>query len=465
MSGDGRSSEFGVPPSNDDSPTLKPATVFRWQALLQRSSDPIFLLNRRRRILFVNRPWEELTGLSAGEARGLICLRRTPAAGDPWDVIIRILCCPTQEVLDGTAGRVRRLVPRTGTGERWWNIDFLPLAGQGELLCILGRILRLPNDNPPGVPPLPERLAALRETRKQLHSLDKLTSGLPELKRVSEQIRLAARSGSPALLVGEPGTGKEWVARAIHCQRVKGDAPFVALDCDGLPARALESVLFAPNSECWTGGTCYLKEPARLPRDLQRRLYDRFNGGDENHGTQLLAGTRTNPVQAVDSGALLDELYCFLSPLTITLPPLRDRQADLSGFVNYFVECAGALRKQPEARLSEEAWQMLRHYGWPGNLSELYNALRSASEHAGENEIEPSHLPSALRLAVRMEQTTAAVPDSPVHLDHILQGAERRLIVQALRKARGNKSKAAELLSIWRPRLIRRMQALGITDP
>src|SRR5438309_10263190 len=108
------------PNSNQES-----ATDFRWQALFQRAGEPVFLLNRRRRILFVNRAWEELTGLSAAEARGLQCLRRPSLPQDPWDVVIRAVCCPPLEVLQGKPARTRRLVLRADAAPRWWDVEFL----------------------------------------------------------------------------------------------------------------------------------------------------------------------------------------------------------------------------------------------------------------------------------------------------------------------------------------------------
>src|SRR5437773_2821570 len=149
-------------PQKSPSNAHKSETDFRWQALFQRAREPVFLLNPRRRILFVNRAWEELTGVSAAEARGLQCLRRSSLPQDPWDVVIRAVCCPPQEVLQGKPGRARRLVPRTDSTPRWWDVEFLPLHEQAGLLCVLGKITPLPQEEAAPQPPLPEKLVALR---------------------------------------------------------------------------------------------------------------------------------------------------------------------------------------------------------------------------------------------------------------------------------------------------------------
>jgi DNA-binding NtrC family response regulator len=453
-------------PPSSESEGLDPHD-FRWQALFQRAQDAVFVLNRRRRILFVNRAWENLTRLSAAEARGLVCLRGSPDPQGAWDVVIRCLCCPPAEVLQGKPGRTRRLVPGTSSAARWWDIDFLPLHDARGLLCILGRISPLPQAAARVAAPLPEKLIALRESVSQRYALDRLSSTVPHFKRVVDQVRLATQSTTPVLLVGEPGTGKHWIARCIHHQGPARERCFAALDCARLPAAVLEAVLFGPNRA--SRGTLYLREPASLPRDVQVRLGGLFVEGGDAEGPRLMAGCSTDPLVDMQSGRLMEGLYYLLSPLVLTLPPLRDRQADLSLLVEEFLKRAQPTGRAGEARprvtaLTPEAWEVVRAYSWPGNLRELYAVLQSACQRTATDRIDTGHLPAPVRLAVRMDETAAGVAEKPLHLDQLLEQAERRLIILALRKAQGNRSRAAELLSIWRPRLVRRMEALGIVS-
>src|SRR6266404_2768215 len=140
MTGEERNSE--QTPRSETESSLHAGTPhdFRWQGLFQKSKQALFLLNRRRRILFVNHAWEELTGLTAAEARGLVCLRNAPAGSEPWDLVVRALCCPPPEAIQGNPVRAYRLVPGAGTGQKWWNIDFFPIGDQAGRLCILGKI-------------------------------------------------------------------------------------------------------------------------------------------------------------------------------------------------------------------------------------------------------------------------------------------------------------------------------------
>jgi len=132
--------------------------------------------------------------------------------------------------------------------------------------------------------------------------------------------------------------------------------------------------------------------------------------------------------------------------------------------VERFLKRSGQSQQHGAKGLTQEAWEMLRAYAWPGNLRELYAALQVAVQQTSQERIDAAHLPGAVRLAVRMAETPGAEGEKKLSLDKFLEEAERRLIRLALRRARGNRSRAAELLEVWRPRLLRRMEALGITD-
>jgi DNA-binding NtrC family response regulator len=308
-------------------------------------------------------------------------------------------------------------------------------------------------------------MLALRQRTAQRYSFDQLASNLPVFGRVIEQVRLASQTHIPILLLGEPGTGKHWVARTIHHQGTMQEGTFVALDCARLPLPLLATLLVGASSleRRLCGGTRYLKDPSFLARELQIQLCT-YLGANESNGARVIAGCSADPQEEIHAGRLVEELYCALSPLLISLPPLRSRQADLPALVERLLDRLNSGSERAVTGLTPEAWDLLRAYPWPGNLRELYAVLQSACQKTTSARIEASHLPASLRLAVRLQQTPQPVLERPLRLDQVLEQAERRLIVAALRKAHGNRSRAAELLSIWRPRLLRRMEALGIDD-
>ncbi len=436
---------------------------FRWQAFFQDSREPLFVLNRQRRILFVNRAWEELTGLTATEARVLVCTRRAPASPGPGDDVARALS-PPAHVRQGKPGRVRRLVPGPTGGTRTWDVDFFPLRDDKGVRGILGKVTAAADAGGSSAP-LPERLVALREAVAQRYSLDALASTLPAVRRAAEQVRLAAVTRAPVLIVGEPGSGRQWLARTIHFQGPARELPFAALDCRRLPPEVLEATLFGEAGLVTRGrvGTLYLQEPAALPRDLQARLLEVL----EDPGPaapRFLAGSVTDLAPEAATGRFLEGLRCALAPLVVALPPLRQRHADLATLAERLLERVHAADGRPPAQLTPEAWELVRGYSWPGNLQELYTVLTAARARASAEGIEAAHLPAYLRLAVQMGQPTAAPAERPLPLVPLLEQVERRLIRVALGMARGNKTRAAELLAVWRPRLLRRMEALGIDE-
>src|SRR5262249_14172798 len=139
--------------------SLTMSDAFRWQGLLQRVSEPVFVLNRKRQLLFVNQAWEKLTGVSAAEARGLACTRRGSGDGENTWEVARALG-PPPEVLQGRPAHVRR---RVGGSSAWWDIDFLPLRGDDGVLCILGRIAGVPFTATAGFVPFPDALRTLHD--------------------------------------------------------------------------------------------------------------------------------------------------------------------------------------------------------------------------------------------------------------------------------------------------------------
>jgi transcriptional regulator with AAA-type ATPase domain len=441
------------------------ADDFRWQAFFQRSTDPLFVLNRRRRVLFVNRAWEALAGLSAAAARGLACRRRQPVApGEPLEDVLAHALCPPSEVLRGATATTRRLLPaspHTGGLPRWWDVEFVPLREGDAVFGILGRVTPLPADPAPDAAPLPEPLVALRAHAAARFSMELLSSEVPAMRRLAEQVRLAASVTAPVLLVGEAGSGKETAARVIHCQSARREQAFVALDCARLPAAAVADLLFRPETEAHRRavGTVYLRDPQRLPPELQRDLVA-FLTADV--APRVLAGI-CNPSEQTTQ-RLLPELWCALSILVLRVPPLRERRAELPLLVERFLLRAAPQAEAPAAGLTPAAWDLLRAYPWPGNLSELYAALVSGGAAAGAGPIDAAHLPGELRRTERGADEPAREADRPLPLDQLLEETERRLIRLALKRARGKKGKAAELLGVWRPRLLRRMIALGLAE-
>jgi DNA-binding NtrC family response regulator len=277
---------------------------------------------------------------------------------------------------------------------------------------------------------------------------------------VADQVRLASQVAVPVLLAGEPGAGKAWLARLIHYQGPGRERSFAALDCSRLPVEALFDALFGERGDNQRGqlATIYLKDPASLPRELQARLVERLG---QRTGPRVLAGC-VAPAADVQAGRLCEDFHAALGTLVVEVPPLRDRRADLPFLVERLLERVPPKDPGLHWKLTPAAWDVVQRYSWPGNLRELADVLTEGARHAKDGAIEAADLPLSVRLPVA---AVATEPERGLPLDAILEQVERRVLELAVRRTGGNKSKAADLLGIQRPRLFRRLKALGFFVP
>jgi len=404
--------------------------------------------------VFVNPAWESLTSVSAEAARGLVCTRR--ASGHALADLGRALVPPT-EAMEGHAARARRPYPGTASGPPWWDIEFHPIVTDRGVLAIIGSIRRA---EPPPMQvraTMPAAWAELRARSLRTFSFAAWESSNPEMRLAVTQAQLVARTGAHAIIVGPHGSGKESLARTIHASSLRRELNCIALDCARLPVSAIRGVLFGPigvkNAKFL--GTLYLNDPAMLPLDLQAEIAAAL--GDT---PQVIAGCTTDPGKALDRGAIHPNLLAALGVIVIQVSALRQRRDDIPKLAEAIMNRAATALGRAPRELSAAAMAALQEYSWPGNLDELASVIFAAIRQPETTPIEATELPSTLRQGTA---TVAKRQPAPT-LDHVLEQMERRLIARALSRAKGNKSKAADLLGVWRPRLLRRMEALGITD-
>lgn len=419
-----------------------------WASLFHQTTDAVFLLNPRRRLRYVNHAFETLTKANADVVVHEYCHPRKIQKDLPAGrrALLQTLA-PPSEVMKGRSARVRRPVPPAKLGPPWWDISFVALREGEKLLGIVGFIVPIGQPaSTAGGKGLSESLIALRQTSMERYSLSMVAGDLPAQRRIHAQAELAAKSLAPLWITGASGTGKETLARAIHYHGVTRELSFAVIDCAGLQPYLIRSLLFGHNGLAETGrvGTIYLKSPESLPADLQAELVD---------WGELLADECRIIVGAITAAGLSPEFCSAFGVIEIQLRSLVERKDDLPRLFSV-------------ASMSTEAAAILAAWAWPGNLRELREVLRSASRRAAGGRIEVAHLPVALRKLVTDAKaaTNATKPRAQPKLDEVLEQVERRMIDLTLRKTKGDQTAAAEILGVYRSRLVRRIKALGLGD-
>jgi PAS domain S-box-containing protein len=440
------------------------------EKLWQQAREPLFWLNANRKLVWVNRAWEELTGYPAESVLGLVCNAHGPTrAGDLAGLGGSFY--PPAEAIEGRAAGQQTLIIHASGERKWRRVEFWPLRNkEGALLGLFGLVG--PADAAPHAPDaetqrLRTELLEVRDRLKGRYGFDSLVGRGPAHCRLLEQVGAAATTSVPVLIVGEPGTGKRLVARVIHQQGPRRNAPILSFDSATLPAEVLERELFgtageqgtAPRLSLPEGSTLLIGDILDLPRDLQERL-----AAIPNERIRLIATTAGDPDEALRTELLRPDLYYALTTLVIRLLALRERQDDLPILAQHLLERVNRHGERQRRGFSPEALDVLLGYDWPGNLRELARVVAAAHAAGSGDWVEAEDLPAAIRGSLGAAYLPPPLPSPITPLDELLTQVERRLIENALQRARHNKSRAAELLGISRPRLYRRIKELNLPD-
>jgi Nif-specific regulatory protein len=304
----------------------------------------------------------------------------------------------------------------------------------------------------------------LRQELKERYEFSNLVGTSGPMRQVYEQISQVARTNTTVLLRGESGTGKELIAHAIHYNSPRAKKPFIKVSCAALPQDLIESELFGYERGAFTGahaakkgrfevaegGTLFLDEigelntatQVKLLRVLQEREFERLGGTETiRSNIRLIAATNKDLEKAIAAGEFREDLYYRLDVFSIFVPPLRERKPDVLLLADHFLERFAREHSKQVKRISTAAIDMLSSYHWPGNVRELANVIERAVVVCDAQVIHGHHLPPTLQTA------EASGTGQTASLSESLEAFERDALQDALKSARGNRAKAARMLS------------------
>ncbi|MBI5535863.1 MAG: sigma-54-dependent Fis family transcriptional regulator [Deltaproteobacteria bacterium] len=352
-------------------------------------------------------------------------------------------------------------------------LDFLekPISTD-RLLLVLANTLRMVQAE-----------AETRELRKATGRFGDLVGSSKAMQMLREQIARAARATASVLLLGERGTGKELVARAIHDASPRAKGPLEKLNCAAVPPELIESELFGHEAGAFTGatkqrrgkferatgGTLFLDEvgdmplamQAKLLRVLQEHEFERVGGNELiKIDVRVVAATNRDLVEACKTGAFRPDLYDRLNVVPLVIPPLRSRRDDIPELAAHFLQLAARTNDRPNARITEAAIGALGAHSWPGNVRELRNIIERLVILSPDDTIDAVDVSACLGGGTAASACGLFRPGVPFRL--LSEEAERTILQEALAHYGGQMAATARALDLERSHFYKKCKALGL---
>jgi two-component system NtrC family response regulator len=323
---------------------------------------------------------------------------------------------------------------------------------------------------------------AIKKRLEGVEGASDLIGDSPKMQQVKRLVAKVAPTDSTVLILGETGTGKELVARAVHCQSLRAEKPFVPINCGALPENLIESELFGHRKGAFTGadehrtglfevadgGTVFLDEIGELPKSLQAKLRRFLESGEIRRvgdnaaftcDVRVVCATNRHLDEMVAADQFREDLWYRINTFEIEIPPLRERAEDIPRLARHFALRCGARAGKDDEIFTPEAIEALCSHHWPGNVRELANAIEHAMILCDRLPIGLEQLPhrfSARRATVPMPRSAS----SPTFTAS-LREREMQAILEVLDRHNGNKPKAAEELGISVKTLYNKLNQTG----
>jgi two-component system, NtrC family, response regulator AtoC len=327
----------------------------------------------------------------------------------------------------------------------------------------------------------------LRGELQSKYQFSNLVGNSPAMQNIYRLIAMVANKTSNILITGETGTGKELIARAIHYNGPRKDKPLICVNCGAIPANLLEDELFGHVKGAFTGahqhrigrfeqasqGTLFLDEVGNMPLDLQVKLlrvlqereFQKIGGtGVVKVDVRIIAATNADLHDKVRKGEFRDDLYYRLNVIPIHILPLRERREDIPLLISHFTKKFCTDQQLPLRRVSHAAIKQLLAFEWPGNIRQLENVMEMAVTLSGDRELlDLDDFPIVATPEIDQELfRKIEIPDEGIYFNTLVSQLEKRLILQSLEVAGGNKKRAASLLHLKRTTFVEKLKRMGM---
>lgn len=445
-----------IPEPEDDN------IFYGFDTLFDQMEEGVFTINSRWKITAFNNRAQEITGFNRQEVLGNYC----------WDIFKSDLCksnCPLKRSIE--------------TGSACMDQDIRIIAKDGGSQSILVNTSAIINNNNRVVGAI-ETFRPLTMTSTSIKAPDKkdiyfkeIIGQSPQLKKILRLLPDVAASEATVLIEGEPGTGKELIAKTIHRQSNRSDGPFITVNCSALSESMFESELFGHAKGAFTGaviarvgkfelakgGTIFLDEvgeikpetQTKLLRVLEEQTFERVAGIRTIHmDARIIAATNKNLATEVREGRFREDLYYKLRTVPIHMPPLRERKSDIPLLIKYYLAKFNKKFNKKVKTLDPRAQKILNRFSWPGNIRELERILEYAFVFVKGPMITASHLPKI---------GDSGTGNKPIRANNTyLWEEEKSIIENVLKKTKGRRDEASRILGMSRTSLWRKMKAHGL---